>query len=384
MPPACRPMAGHMHGHGGRLTIDLDALRANYRHMADLAAPAECAAAVKADAYGLGLAPVSQALWRAGCRTFFVAHLSEAGRLRAALGAEAVVYVLNGLLPGLAPHLAAIDARPVLGSLAEIAEWREFRAGAKASMPPPKAAIMIDTGFNRLGLSAGELKALAADPCPMTGIDVALVMSHLACADEPAHELNARQQKRMAAIRATFPGTPFCLSNSGGIVMGAPFRFDMVRAGIALYGGRARAHGPNPMAPVVRLDAAVIQVRKVSAGATIGYGAAYRFKAPARVALLSIGYGDGLFRSLSGTDETPGGKVWFGAHAAPIVGRVSMDITAVDVSHVPQGLVFRGSWAQLIGPRQTAGDLAGDAGTIDYEVFTSLSSRYERIYSGLN
>ncbi|VAW14530.1 Alanine racemase [hydrothermal vent metagenome] len=377
MAPA--PVPGHGHGHGGRLTIDLDALRANYRQMAGLAAPAECAAAVKADAYGLGLKPVSRALWQAGCRTFFVAHLSEAKRLRETLGAGPAVYVLNGLLPGQPPDFAALDARPVLCSGEQIAEWAEFCAQGAT----PKAAVMIDTGFNRLGLSAGELGALAADRSLAGGIDIALVISHLACADEPAHKLNAAQQKRLTAARKIFPDTQFGLSNSGGIHLGKPFAFDMVRTGIALYGGRAQASGGNPMAPVVRLDAAVIQVRDVPGGETIGYGATYRTKTPARVALLSIGYGDGFFRSLSASDDQPGGKVYFGDHEAKIIGRVSMDITAVDVTDVPHGLVTRGAWAQIIGPQQTAAALADDAGTIDYEVFTSLGSRYERIYSGL-
>ncbi len=371
--------SGHGPGHGGRLTIDLGALHSNYRRMTELAAPAECAAAVKADAYGLGLEPVSAALWQAGCRTFFVAHLSEAVRLRAAVGSEAVIYVLNGLLPGLAPRYAAIDARPVLCSPDDIAQWRKFCAGA----PAPMAAIMIDTGFNRLGLSAVELGALDTDRSLISGIELALVMSHLACADDPDHELNAIQLKRFAATRPIFSDASFCLSNSGGVMLGKPFQFDMVRTGIALYGGQVRARGANPLAPVVRLDAPVVQIREIDTNDTIGYGASYRFTAPARVALLSIGYGDGLFRGLSATNAKTGGKVYFGAQAAPIVGRISMDITAVDISHIPHENVKRGSWAQIIGPRQSAFELAGDAGTIDYEVFTALGSRYERIYQGL-
>ena len=190
--------SGHGPGHGGRLTIDLGALRSNYRRMTELAAPAECAAAVKADAYGLGIEPVSAALRQAGCLTFFVAHLSEAARLRAAIGGGAVIYVLNGLHPGLAPRYAAIDARPVLCSLEDIAEWQN----CCATEPAPRAAIMIDTGFNRLGLSAVELGALDADRSLISGIELALVMSHLACADEPDHELNAIQLKRFAAARS--------------------------------------------------------------------------------------------------------------------------------------------------------------------------------------
>ncbi len=242
---------------------------------------------------------------------------------------------------------------------------------------------MIDTGFNRLGLSASEMSTLDADRSLVSGFDLALVMSHLACADEPKHDLNAVQLKRFTAARLIFANAKFCLSNSGGVMLGAPYQFDMVRTGTALYGGQVQANAPNPMAPVARLDAPVIQVRDVEAGDTIGYGASYRFDARARVALLSIGYGDGLFRGLSATNARPGGKVYFGDQPAPILGRISMDVTA-DVSRITCENVRRGSWAQIIGPQQSAYDLAGDAGTIDYEVFTGLGSRYERIYQGLN
>ena len=360
--------------HGGRLAIDLAALADNYRTLAALAAPAETAAAVKGDGYGLGLSPVAAALRGAGCRTFFVAHLGEAEALRRTCpDPDIAIHVLNGLLPGMAPALAAIGARPVLGSLAEIDEWRAFAAASAA----PPAGIQIDTGFTRLGLGEGDLARLAAEPERLSGIAIALVISHLACADDPGHAMNAAQLDRFAGARAVFPDVPASLANSAGIRLGARYHLDMVRPGIALYGARAVLGVANPMRPVVRLEVPIIQVRDASPGATAGYGATYRFHRPSRVALVSIGYADGFLRALG----TAGGRLFVAGHAAPIVGRVSMDVTAIDVTDIPQRHLARGAPVEVIGPHQSIDDLADAAGTIGYELLTRLGLRHTRVYS---
>ena len=380
--PAPVPDKTGFSGHGGRLTIDLGALVQNYRDLASMAAPATCAAAVKGDAYGHGLEPVAKALLGAGCHSFFVAHISEAQRLRAQLGDDPKIYVLNGLLPGLAPDLAAIGATPVLGSLEEIAEWQAFCRAAGETKSSLITAIMVDTGFNRLGLSAADVAAIAGDKSLIDGLNVSWLMSHFACADDPGHPQNAAQMARFDAARKIFPEARHSMANSGALLGNAATNYDMVRVGLALYGGAALNSGPNTMRAVARLEARVIQCRKVELGETIGYAATYKFNKPGRVALLSVGYADGFLRALSGSnngkDNRPGGLVFFAGNAAPVIGRVSMDVVAVDVSDLPQDLGCRGSWAEIIGPHQSASNLAKSADTIDYEVFTSFGSRYER------
>lgn len=375
------PSSG-FNGHGGRLTIDLGVLAENYHALANKAGGAECAAAIKGDAYGHGLEPVSKALWAAGCRTFCVAHLSEAKRIRDQLGSEPKIYILNGLLPGLAPQMAALDATPVLSSLDEIAEWKAYCLSDAGKAADCKTAFMIDTGFNRLGLSQADLETIAHDEDILQGMKISWVMSHFACADTPGHPLNADQMRRFDQARQLFPEAAFSLANSGAFLGNDASRFDMVRIGLSLYGGAALTGGPNPLRPVARLDVPVLQCRNVKAGETIGYGATYKVDKPTRVALLSVGYADGFMRALSGHNNEPGGLVYFAGQAAPVIGRVSMDIISVDVSHLPRDLADRGSWAEVIGPHQSASTLAKAADTIDYEVFTSFGSRYERIYLG--
>jgi alanine racemase len=365
-------------GHGGVLAIDLAALAANYRALAARAAPAETAAAIKGDGYGLGLQKVALALHAAGCRTFFVAHLGEAEALRRVLGpAEAVIYVLNGLLPGMAPALARIDARPVLGSLAEIDEWRGFAAAHRA----PPAAIQIDTGFTRLGLGASDMAALGADRARLAGFETALAMSHLACADDPGHAMNEAQLARFREALGLFPGIRASLANSAGIALGPGYRFDMVRPGIALYGGRARISGANDMARVVSLEVPIVQVRVAEPGSSAGYGATYRFRRRSKVALVSLGYGDGFLRALGASGERPGGRLFVAGRPCPIVGRVSMDITAIDVTDCGAAGPARGDMAEVLGPNQSVDDLAAAAGTIGYEILTRLGLRHARVYS---
>jgi alanine racemase len=344
----------------------------------DLAAPAECAAVVKADAYGLGMAAVAPALARAGCKTFFVATLGEAEELRALL-ASATIYVLAGLQPDTAPVYRQFDLRPVLNSADEIEEWAAFSKSARAMLP---AAIHIDSGMNRLGLSAAEVEAVAGAKNSWNAFELALVMSHLACSDEPEHAKNEVQRKAFDALRAKLPKAAASLANSAGILLGRAYHYDLVRPGIALYGGKASHAAANRFARVVQLAGRVLQVRDVPPGETVGYGATRTLKRPSRVATLAVGYADGVFRALSVADNGQGLHVHFGSHPAPLIGRVSMDLITVDVTDVPRELARRGAWVELIGTHVAAHEFAAHAGTIDYEVLTNLGTRAARRYTG--
>ena len=360
------------------LTIDLDALIANYRRLRELAGAAECAAVVKADAYGLGMAEAAPALRREGCKTFFVATPGEAKALRELLP-DAIIYVLAGLMPGTAGEFRKHDLRPVLNSTAEIREWAALSASVGEALP---CAVHIDSGMNRLGLSAAEVETLAAARDLWSALTLSLVMSHLACADEPEHPKSEVQRKTFDRLRALLPKAITSLANSAGILLGRAYAYDLVRPGIALYGGRPQRHGKHDFAPVVHLKGRILQVRDVPAGETVGYGATWTLARPSRVAIVSVGYADGFFRSLSVKDSEVGLVAYAGTHAAPILGRVSMDLITVDVTEVPEAFSRRGEWIELIGPNVSAQTLAHHAGTIDYEVLTNLGTRAFRRYIG--
>jgi alanine racemase len=333
---------------------------------------------VKADAYGLGMAAVASALARTGCKTFFVATLGEAEELRGLL-ADATIYVLAGLLEGSAPVYRQLGLRPVLNSADEIEEWAAFSKSARAKLP---AAIHIDSGMNRLGLSSAEVKSIEGTKSLWSAFDLTLVMSHLACADEPDHPQNEAQRKTFDALRAKLPRAPASLANSSGILLGSAYHHDLVRPGIGLYGGRTCRTGANPFAPVVQLFARILQVRDVPAGETVGYSATRALTRPSRIATLAVGYADGFFRSLSVADGKQGLQVYLGATPAPLLGRVSMDLITVDVTDVPPDLANRSAWVELIGKHLPADELAVHAGTIDYEVLTNLGTRAVRRYLG--
>lgn len=362
---------------GGVLTIDLGAVAANYRALRKGSAPARCAAVVKGDGYGLGLRQVSLALADAGCDTFFVALLDEARRLRAALP-TASIYVLDGLNPGTASEFRTLRAEPVLGSWPEIEEWDTF---AQSSAEPLPAAIHIDTGMNRHGLATGDAKVLA-ERLQLLHFKPSLIMSHLACADEPAHAMNAKQIEAFRAIAGLFPGIPSSLANSAGALALKESHFDLVRPGIALYGGRAVTGTQNPMRATVRLEVRIVQVRDAAKGETVGYGAAERLKRDSRLAVCAAGYADGLFRAAGSSDRRGGAEAVVAGLRCPLVGRVSMDLIAIDVTNVPEDKVKRGDLATLIGDGISVDDLAAHAGTIGYEVLTNLGRRYVRVYVG--
>ena len=361
---------------GAILTVDLSAIVENWRTLAALAAPAECAAVVKADAYGLGIDQVAPALWRAGARTFFVAHLKEALHLRRLLP-DAVIHALNGLLPGTATAFASHDIRPVLGSAPEISEWSDHCREAGVSLP---AAIHVDTGMHRLGISLEEAVQLS-QTYRLLGFKPSLVMTHLACADTPGHVLTARQRLVFADVARRFPRVKASLANSAGTLMGRDFRFDLVRPGIFLYGGVAIA-GVPPLRSVVRLEARVIQVSTAPAGESVGYGATARLKRDSRLATVHIGYADGLFRAAGSTDTRKGAEAILAGRRCPLVGRISMDLATLDITDLPPDAVARGDKAVFLGDGITVDELAGKAGTIGYEVLTALGRRYLRRHVG--
>jgi alanine racemase len=366
--------------YGGRLTIDLDAIAANWSFLnARLDGRAECAAAIKADAYGTGQDRVGPALYAAGCRTFFVAVPTEGVELRRLLP-EAVIYVLDGLFPGSSQHFLEHGLRPVLGSLEELEEWTGLCKAAGRSFP---AAVHVDTGIHRLGLSASEFESAVAGTDLFGPFEPSLIMSHLACGSAPEHPMNRRQLDRFRALTDPVDHIPKSLANSAGVLMGPDYHFDLVRPGIALYGGKAIDTAPNPMRPVAKVEARVMTVRDVPQGETIGYGATQTAKRPTRNAVVAAGYADGMLRRASSSDRRPGGFAMIGGHRAPILGRISMDMITLDVTGVAEDLVQRGAFVEMLGPAVAASDLAAYAETIDYEYLTSLGRRFERVYGPL-
>ncbi|HET9902975.1 MAG TPA: alanine racemase [Xanthobacteraceae bacterium] len=358
------------------LTIDLAAIAANWRALSERAAPAECGAVVKADGYGLGLEPVARTLRAEGCRTFFVAQLAEGRRLRMH-DRESAIYVLNGLLPGTAAAYAAHDLRPVLGSVAEVNEWIAFRASADWR---GGAAMHVDTGMNRLGLTFREAAALAErDVAVRAGVD--LLMSHFAVSEDAAHPLNARQMGLFRDLRALYPGLRASLANSSGIFLGPDAHHDLVRPGVALYGANPTPGHANPMRACVRLEARVVQVRAVTEGDTVGYGAAWTARRPSRIAVVAAGYADGFLRSAGATDRRrEGADATVAGRRCLVAGRISMDLLAIDVTDCDEGVPRRGDLVTLIDDDIGIDQVADRAGTIAYEILTSLGRRYARVY----
>jgi alanine racemase len=361
----------------GVLTVDLDAIVANWRKLEKTAVPAECAGVIKADAYGCGVAPVARALAGAGCKTFFVATLDEARAAREAIP-SAAIYVLDGFFPNSGDAYAKIDARPVIGDLNELAEWDVFcrRTGWAGG-----AAIHIDTGLNRLGLTVTEAQGIV--PRIVAGDHgITLVMSHLACAETLNHPLNAKQLATFREIASLFSGVPASLSNSSGVFLGAAFQFDLMRPGAAVYGINPTPEADNPMQPVVELKARIVQIRNVEKGETVGYGGTWTARRPTKLAIASAGYADGYFRAGSSNDGTRGAEVVVAGKRCPIAGRISMDLIAVDVTDLEKNAARRGHMVTLIGEGITVDELAHHFGTIGYEVLTSLGPRYARVYKG--
>ena len=348
-----------------RLTVDLDAVASNARACA-AESGATVAPVVKADAYGLGAAAVARRLWAEGARTFFVARLAEGVGLRE-VSPQAEIYVLDGCTEGPAGALGDHRLKPVLNSLDQIARWSQAGGGF--------AGLHIDTGMNRLGLRAEEAQALAASPDRLRHVDLDLMMSHLACAGEPEHPMNALQRDRFAAAAERFPGVRRSLANSGGCFLGAAYGFDLVRPGVALYGGGPSGSPDARLRPVVTLELPIVQTRTVPKGETVGYSATWRAQQLSHIAILGGGYADGVLRSAS-----PGAYASVDGRRCPIIGRISMDLIAIDVTDAPAAR--EGVFAQLLGPHLPIDDFAAAAGTLAYEVLTRLGPRIERHYVG--
>jgi alanine racemase len=358
---------------GAVLSIDLAALQANYKVLAARAGTAACGAAIKGNAYGLGVGSASKALWAAGCRDYFVARPTEGEELRGLLPG-AVIYVLDGLLAGQAQYYAKWGLRPALISIDEAKEWAAFGRGNSC-------ALHVDTGINRLGLSMEAFHALTLDRALMKSLNVSLLMSHLACSDEPAHPLNVKQRDRFKTVRAMLPNVPASLANSSGIYLGKAYAHDLVRPGVALYGGNPQSGKRNPMKPVATLEAHVLQVRDVKKGETVGYSATWKAPRDSRIAMLGAGYRDGVPRKLSSGATGGPAQVAINGKRCPIVGRVSMDMMCVDVTGLKAGSVVKGTRAEIFGKRIPVDEAAGWAGTISYELLTHLGSRYARVYT---
>ena len=358
---------------GAILEIDLVGIAENWRFLARRVEPAECAAVVKADAYGLGAAHVAPVLAAAGCRRFFVATIEEGITLRGVLPASAEIAVLNGLLPACARDFAEFRLVPVLNDPGQVADWQ--CAAARYGQSP--AMLHLDTGMARLGLTIPEFYGLADDLGRPGPIRWRALVSHLACSDEAKHPLNNIQQERFAGARRRMGDFPASLAASSGIFLGPNFHFDFVRPGAALYGVNPRPGCPNPMRQIVKLKGRILQIREVDRGQSVGYGATHVVASPGRLATVAVGYADGWLRSASqrGSGRIGGGQV-------PLLGRVSMDLVVFDVSGVDPSLARPGGFIQLLDEDYGVDAAAAEAGTIGYEILTALGRRYHRIYHG--
>jgi alanine racemase len=367
----------------GVLTVDLSALADNWRLLSRRVAPAQCAAVVKADAYGVGIEAAAPALYKAGCRVFFVAQLSEGVRVRASLGpgAEARIFILNGLQPNADPHADyfALSLAPAIGSPEELARWAVFAA---TQPTPPPCALHLDTGMNRLGFaSLAELKRAVA-PHGLAALGAELLMSHFVSAEEPDDPLNVVQIARFEEARAAFRGLPASLANSSGAFLAARPNYEMVRPGYELYGGNPTPGAPNPMKTVVGLEVVIQQTRWIETGDTVGYNQQWTARRRTRLATLLAGYADGLPRGAGATDSRAGADVVIAGRRCPFVGRMSMDLCIADVTDLPENAAQAGASAELLGETIGIDEFAARSGTIGYHLLTSLGRRYARRYIG--
>ncbi len=360
---------------GAILSIDLGAIAANWRGLRDAGRatgrPVDCAAVLKADAYGCGAAIVGPRLAAEGCRHFFVAHVDEGIALRAVLP-EMPIYVLNGLLPGTEPDFVEHGLTPVLNHLGQLNAWR---AAAQRYNRPLDAVVHIDTGMHRLGFGPEDAQVLINERGRLRGLRLALIMSHLVASEETSNPINGEQLSRFRTFVRAMPGAPTSLANSSGIFLGPDYHFDMLRPGAALYGINPLPGQSNPMLGVVTLQVRILQTRRIDAFQTVGYGGAWRSARPSRVATIALGYADGYFRNLVNRTH-----VHLAGHTVPVIGRISMDLVTVDVTDVPEELSQPGMTVEALGPHLTADDLADHARTNAYEVMTALGRRYHRAY----
>jgi alanine racemase len=356
----------------GRLTIDMGAIAVNYRRLCAMHTGARIGAVVKADAYGLGAAQVAPLLAGQGARDFFVAHLAEALALKPLLPPDALLFVLNGLAHGAEPLCAEAGILPVLNTVEQARAWYALSIDYARPLP---AALQVDTGMSRLGLSEEELDEILDRPDFAGQVNIRLLMTHMACADTPGAPANADQMRRFARFSARMPSVPRSLANSAAALFLPEAACDVLRPGLVLYGVEPGAGGAPGMTPAIRLEARIIQLRNIPAGAGVGYGFDFIADRPLRIATLSAGYADGWPRALSGK-----GAAWLAGHRLPILGRISMDSCMVDVTDLPEGRIRPGDSVELIGPHQSVAGLSDQLSTTPHEILTSLGQRFARSY----
>ncbi|CAI3922123.1 Alanine racemase (Alr) (PDB:1BD0) [Commensalibacter communis] len=359
---------------GGELYVDLSAIVQNYHSLQKKVAPAQCGAVVKANAYGLGMVPVAKALAKAGCKEFFVAHLDEGIALRNILGKEYLIYVLHGVPYGTESIFLKHYLIPILNDIHQLQRWSSLCKDHQTSYA---AGVQFDTGMSRFGIGQDELSNL--QQVDWSIFHPILVMSHLACADTPNHIANQHQLEQFHILKQLIPNCRSSLAASSGIFLGNDWHFDIVRPGVALYGGNPTPSQPNPMKNVISLQGKIIQTRHISKGAFIGYGASFTATKDMRLALISIGYADGFFRAFSNKISATSPK--FPGTPLALLGRVSMDSLCLDITNLPEVAIQVGDKIEIIGDHCSIDTLAQEADTIGYEILTSLGNRYHRIYT---
>jgi alanine racemase len=362
-------------GLSGELTIDLSAISRNWQALDRVSGRTLTGAVIKADAYGTGLVAAALTLAATGAQFFFVATPDEAIALRATLP-NAHVFVLDGVYPGAGALYASERLMPVISSLAMLEEWLHLCVTRNEALP---AALHFDTGMNRLGFALRDTSVVKRKIGDL-GFAPQMIMSHLACADVPNHDKNRTQLALFRSLMHEFPGVPGSLANSAGMMTSRDNHFQLVRPGVAIFGGRAVMGRANPMVPVVKLELPILQIRDAHTGESVGYGATYTLSRDSRLAIVGGGYADGLFRSLAGTNSKPGGLASVRGRLVPIVGRVSMDLIALDVTELGTETPLPGEMAELLGDQVSVDMQADAAGTIGYEVLTALKGRYRRRY----
>jgi len=370
---------------GGRLTINLAALVSNWRYLAKQAGSAECAAVVKANAYGCGIEPVVEALAAAGCKTFFVALPEEGLRVKKTAPSSRC-FVLNGLFEDAAPYYLSSGLLPILGSVPEIDVWHSLARKTGTTLP---CALHMDSGMNRLGLTLQELENAVGDQQLMQHLDVQLLMTHYACADDIGHPKTLMQREVFKQAASLLPDIALSAANSGANLQNDGHAFDMVRSGIALYGGEALNNIANPMRQVAKLEARIVQIRNANAGDSVGYGGAETLKRDSRIAYVSVGYADGYQRGASNMGVpmraiAPAANAAYGTTILKGMGRISMDLCGFDVTDIPEDEISAGDWIELFGDIIHIDDVARAAGTISYEFLTGLGNRYARRYVNID
>jgi alanine racemase len=371
-PPVTMTAIPH-HLAGATATIDLAALKANYLLLARKAKTAHTAAAIKGDAYGLGVKPVAKTLWASGCRSFYVARPEEGATLRSILP-RATITVLDGLYEGEASYYRKHKLVPALTTITQIRDWTRNGKGAPCS-------LHVDTGINRAGLQPHEWLAFTGEEKLLRALNIRMLMSHLACGDDNTSPMNQRQLDKFRSIHAGVPHLKASLANSPGIFLGHAYHFSETRPGVALYGGNPTPYQKNPMKPVITLEARILQIRSVPQDQTVGYSATWTADRPTKIAIIAAGYADGIARKLSSHQQGGPAQVYLAGQRCPIVGRVSMDMMTIDVTDVPERKLAKATHAELFGKHISVDEAAAWAGTISYELLTHLGKRYARRYS---